>query len=95
VAIDYYNDALEKYEQLGAEEKIALSYCNLGVANIQLQRYDEAKEKLEKSLVIYQKLKHVDGMALVYKNLGWLYEQINDYDNAEKVYEACANCYKK
>ena len=44
---------------------------------------------------ISEKLKHVDGMALVYKNLGWLYEQINDYDNAEKVYEACANCYKK
>lgn len=60
---------------------------NLGNVYTELRKWDEAKEHIEKDILICKSIKHCQGQAKGYINLGELHARNQKYD------EAC-QCYK-
>ncbi|XP_071741146.1 protein TONSOKU-like [Rutidosis leptorrhynchoides] len=60
---------------------------NLGRVYTELRKWDEAKDHVEKDIVICKNIGHVQGEAKGYINLGELHYQLQKYEEASHCYE--------
>lgn len=100
VAIKYFMHALEGYEEIENDEKIALSYNHIGVLYHKDGEFEKAKENFQKALEIAEEVGLPLPIANYSNNLATLYRRFNDYDNALyyhnkalKLYQSIDNKY--
>ncbi|HUM05483.1 MAG TPA: tetratricopeptide repeat protein [Terriglobales bacterium] len=74
-AIDYYEAAFKK------SSGNAAMFNKMGICNLQLQRYKEARKSFERAIKIDRN--HADA----YNNLGVVYYEVHDYGRAIRRYE--------
>ncbi|MEO1052171.1 MAG: tetratricopeptide repeat protein [Bacteroidota bacterium] len=77
VALDYNFSLLDIIEKMpyGQEAKQARVYNNIANLYIDLQRYDEALDYLERSLEVKRKLGDERGIAIIYHNQGVVHKE--------------------
>jgi tetratricopeptide (TPR) repeat protein len=77
-ALDYYQAALKK---LPKGQAAAIVYNKMGIAQLQMTRYEEAKKSFEKSI------KYDKTYSKAYNNLGVVYYHNKKYGRAVKYYK--------
>ena len=83
----FYNKAKENYESLKNEQKLAISYINLGEIKRFENKYNEAIELFNKSIQISEKYTDSLLLAINYNNLASVYIETEDYNLALKNLE--------
>lgn len=81
-ALEYYFQALDKFEQLNHIE--GQSFCHQGIGNsfLELKQYEKAETYLRKSFEIKKRSGDTKGMVVSYKSLGELAASTNDFNSA-------------
>jgi len=97
-SLDYYDKALEVYQQIHDENhpKIAIANTNLGVVYRELKFYGDAVNSLETALAIWDKIyaQPHPSKAFVLSNLGQTYLKMNDMPAAEGYYNRALKMYR-
>lgn len=87
-ALDYFNEALEFYLQQAAtdgnQNGVAICYEQIGLLNIALGNFEEARKNIDSTLRIYTLENSKYGLSNVYKNLGIVEFSTKNYYEAEK-----------
>lgn len=87
-ALGYFREALEIYTHLseidGNQGGVAICYEQIGLLNITLGNFEEARANFELTMKIYTALQLKDGIANTNKNLGILEYSVGNYSEAEK-----------
>ncbi|MHC1776136.1 MAG: tetratricopeptide repeat protein [Lentimicrobium sp.] len=89
-----YSGALKRYMEASAlfskteekNEKLALSYTNLGNAYYTLGRFDKALDYLSQALKIHEKTGDSTGLSKSYNNIGNIFLSLKDYKVAAGYY---------
>ena len=85
-AESYYRKAIELMDTADLEGK-SNAYVNLGTLLVSIGKLDEAKEYLEKALLINKQIGDRNGERLSCERLGTIYESISQYDKAEDFFK--------
>lgn len=87
IAIDYYFNSMDLYEELKYPEAIA--YTNIDVGNIyfDLGKFDMAKEYYEKVISMANESKVVIAKAVALNNIGLLFKEKKEYKSALEKFE--------
>ena len=88
--IRYFEKGLEQsIKQYGGQSVMtAKCYTNIGIFNIELQKYDIALEYLEQALSIMQAIDNDNPQIItIYKSIGAVYMRTHVYDKAKKYLE--------
>ncbi len=98
-SLEYYDQALEVYQQLHEEThpKIAIANTNLGVIYRELEFYGDAINSLETARDIWNMVysQPHPSKALVLSNLGQTYLKMGDATAAEQFYNQSLNMYQE
>jgi len=86
VSIRSYQVALKNYELLNNERGMGITYNVIGIAYINMKRYDEAIKNFQKSIEKLTIINNTDGLASTYTNLASAYDNKKEYDKALKYY---------
>ncbi len=83
-----YIQALDYFENIGAEVAASKVYNNLGIVSIYLRDFDEALKYFEQSLGIKLQLNDKKGVAATYNNMGTVaYSYLNDSSLAVEYFK--------
>ncbi|MCS5490700.1 tetratricopeptide repeat-containing sensor histidine kinase [Algoriphagus limi] len=87
-AIDYFSKSLEisRNDPNALEANFVSSISNLGLANQELELYDQAIKYHLEALEIRERLKDPNGIAISSANLGICYRLMGEEERAEKYY---------
>ncbi|MBQ1698289.1 MAG: tetratricopeptide repeat protein [Bacteroidales bacterium] len=92
-AIDYFGDALNSYEEIGAEEKALRTKRSLAISYAMLKDNDTAKEYYEQLLQAYKERDDWEEAKMYYQRLNEVSIALKDYDAAlaynRELYNAC------
>ena len=83
----YFKDSLNLSEKTGNPWSIARAYLSIGVWDVYMEKYIEAKKFLEKSYKIFSELHSHEGVANVYLTMGTLYAYLGDSQRAKNYYD--------
>lgn len=97
-SLEYYDQALEVYQQLheATHPKIAIANTNLGVIYRELEFYGDAINSLETAKTIWEKVytQPHPSKAFVLSNLGQTYLKMGDATAAEQFYNQALRMYQ-
>jgi len=86
-ALEYFMEALEIYHHLaaldGSNNGMAICFEQIGLLNIELGNFDEARRNIDSSMRIYTLENSQYGISNVYKNLGIVEYSSGNYEDAE------------
>jgi len=94
-SLKYYFEALERSEELGNKEFIALITNNLGDTFIDLENYDQAEYHLNRSKEVSIAEEIKSNLVRVYLNLGNLYKNTARFDAAEESYNKVLEMHRR
>jgi tetratricopeptide (TPR) repeat protein len=81
-AIGCFEQARQLSEEHGFLVKVGVALENIGVADIELGEYDEARRNLEAALAVYQEIKATHGLPNVLVNLADVATETGDHHEA-------------
>jgi len=83
-AIEYFSNALDlaKADSDASETNYVKYISNLGLANQELELYDQAIKYHLEALAIRQRMEDANGMSISHGNLGICYRQLEEFDKA-------------
>ncbi len=98
-----YSGALKRYMEASAlfskteekNEKLALSYTNLGNVYYTLGRFDKALDYLSQALKIHEKTGDSTGLSKSYNNIGNVFLSLRDFKVASDYYHKAENINKR
>lgn len=82
IALDYYEQALQKARELGLKDEIAANLANIGQLKTLQGNYEEAIECMEEALAIDRELGDESIIAVDLNTLGRMYEGWGMYEKA-------------
>lgn len=85
-AIDYFQQSMHLFEQLGDSLRAARCLNNVGMIFYQLENNQEALKYHEKALSIRLSINDKSGMASSLNNIGIVYFELDNYDKAQEYY---------
>jgi CHAT domain-containing protein/Tfp pilus assembly protein PilF len=94
-AIEYYQQSLAIFKEIGDREGEALSLNNLGVAYRSLGQYPKAIEYYQQSLAIFKEIGDREGEARSLNNLGNAYDALGQYPKAIEFYQQSLAIFKE
>ena len=94
-AIDYYQQSLQIFEEIGERSGIAKSFNNLGSAYNFLGEYQEAINYHQQSLQIFEEIGERSGIAASLGNLGNAYRSLRDYEKAIDYYQQSLQMFEE
>lgn len=86
-ALQFFQQALEIYQEIGDRSGEADSQIVLGVVYQSLGQYEQAIEFYQQSLTIRRELNHHTGEADSLNSLGYVYELLGEYQKAIDFYQ--------
>ncbi|NJL13452.1 MAG: tetratricopeptide repeat protein [Microscillaceae bacterium] len=86
-AIEYFLNALKRYEALQQNKGIAETLNNVGLVYHSQGKFDQARNYYNRVLEIDRKTNDTEGQASTLNNIGDLYYQQNEYSQALSFYE--------
>ena len=95
LALNNLQRALTMFECEHDNFYIGEIYQHLGLVNMNLQKYKEAREYYEKVHELYKNQCETLSLTFVYCNLGHVCARLEDYDMAVKYYEEALENYEK
>ena len=84
---NYYDQALEVYEQINDSTRIANEYLNIGITYEMQGLHAIALDYYFKCLAIDEKLGDEAGIASDYMSIGLIFKRQNDFESAIRYYE--------
>jgi len=87
IVLDYYNEGLKIYEELGDKQGIATSLVNIGDVYIKQQKLQKAHEYSFKGLTIAQEIGYPANIRDAAKTLAQVFEQQNQGIKALEMYK--------
>jgi class 3 adenylate cyclase/predicted ATPase len=81
-AQNYYQSALNMYQQLNNQTGTTVTLNNLGVLTWEQKNYQEARKYYQEALTLYRQMGYRRGEGMVLGNLGILLMSYGDYANA-------------
>lgn len=93
--LNYSQKALDIAKKNNDQKAIANSYSNLGVVYLEIKKFDDALEVLDKSISVFSTLEPSSQQAFTYYNLGICYLEKNNYLMAERNFETSKSIYEK
>ncbi len=93
-ALPFYDQALEVAIIMDNKALIANGYNDLGAINLQLGKYQESLEWLQKSLVIHQQNDDQYRSALSLANIAEVYQLLDEYDQALSYYQQALDAHR-
>lgn len=94
-SIQYYEKAIEVYEEIHDEESIYLIYTRLGLVYFYLGQYENAVTYQQQAIEYYLSQKDKVNLAKTYHNLGMIYNDLKDVKKAITFYEKAMIFYKE
>ncbi|TAE66069.1 MAG: CHAT domain-containing protein [Oscillatoriales cyanobacterium] len=94
-ALQFWEQALTIYREIGDRDGEAGSLCNLGLAYNSLGKYDRAIEFHEQSLEISRQIRYRQGEAASLGNLGLAYDSLGQFQRAIEFYEQSREISRK
>jgi two-component system, NarL family, sensor kinase len=95
IALKYFSKAHEQYLKAGTTVKLARSYNNIGLANMELESYPDALENLKKSLTLkYKESFSRSDISNTLNNLGLVFEHLDMNDSAISYHLKCIDIRK-
>ncbi|MBL4657614.1 MAG: tetratricopeptide repeat protein, partial [Flavobacteriales bacterium] len=85
-AIEYYNQSIELYRELGNDEGVANNLNNLGAVSFYQGDYNQAIDYWYRALKIQEELGNIHGVANCLNNLGHVYRRQGDTEKAIELY---------
>ncbi len=86
-AMEYFQEALAVYQKQssidGIQNGVAICYEQIGLLNIELGNFEEARKNIDQTMKIYSASESKYGMSNVYKNLGIIEYSTGNYLQAE------------
>lgn len=93
-AINYLQEARDLNDHVGTYYKSGEIFMALGVCNMELNRYTEAKNNYERALKYFKLNENKESEAGTYTNLGILFLYQKDYDLAELHLKTAIEIYE-
>ncbi len=90
-----YLEAEKICEEIGDEEQLAAVENDLAALYYDLQKYADAKVKIEEALEIRRKLRKDEELAESLVSAAEIYVKLGDFDEAEKCYREAEEIYRK
>ncbi|MDA1847842.1 tetratricopeptide repeat protein [Bacillus cereus] len=92
-AINFLEEAIEQNEQTRTHYKAGEIYMALGICNMELQRFDQAKKANEKALKFFKLNENKLYEAGTYTNLGILSSYKKEFHQAQLSFKTALNLY--
>ncbi|MGB5982140.1 MAG: tetratricopeptide repeat protein [Nonlabens sp.] len=81
-AIKFFEDAIEGFEKLNLDGRIATSYTKMGTVLLKQQNYKDAKQYFLNALTIHSKNDFIYGISEVHNRLALLFLESNEKEQA-------------
>ncbi|MEM9817582.1 MAG: CHAT domain-containing protein [Cyanobacteria bacterium P01_D01_bin.6] len=94
-AIDYFEQSLAIFPNLGDRQSEVLALNNLGSAHRFLDEYERAIDYYSQALILAREIGDRRSEALPLSNLGDVYASFGDYDRAIESYEQALSIYRE
>jgi LuxR family transcriptional regulator, maltose regulon positive regulatory protein len=94
-AVEYEEDALRRYGQLGEKQSMVRVLLDLGASYRALGNYHAARKMYEQALAELHKENNIRLQSSGYNNLGVLYHYQGEYEQAVRAFEAGMECARQ
>lgn len=81
-AFQYFEDANLLFEQVGAKDRMAMTFSKIGTAYVEQRAFDKAHQYYEQALALHQSQNFLYGIAEVNSRLGMLFLEKGDLDES-------------
>lgn len=95
LAINHYQNALEKAEELGDKKLIAPILKNIGILYVSWKNFEKAIHYYNKAEILAEELGDNELVADCQNNKGIVYEQREEYEKAIRAYKNALNVYSE
>lgn len=95
LAIKYHRESIKLSKEIGDEESVATSYCNIGFAYEDLGDLAQAIDYYHRALKIFRTFNDDASISIVLNNIGYTFQSQKNYEKALKYYFESLNHYKK
>jgi len=93
-ARDLYNDAHQRYLQLGNQERLARSYSHYGTLYLRINDFSRALEFFFEANKIFKRLGDKEGIASVKNSTGAIYFELEEYERCLEYFLEAEQMYK-
>ncbi|MCY8235352.1 helix-turn-helix domain-containing protein [Priestia endophytica] len=93
-AINFLQEASDLNDNMGTYYKSGEIFMAMGICNMQLKRYKEAKKAYERALKFFKLSENKHHEAGTYTNLGILFSYQEEYNQADLYLRTAINIYK-
>ncbi|MBX3042160.1 MAG: SpoIIE family protein phosphatase [Candidatus Kapabacteria bacterium] len=83
-AIEYFQESMSIYEEIGDNEKIADNFTNIGTIYGKKSEYSNALDNFHEALKIYEKTGNKLGIAKNFANIGNIYQSLIDSKSQQR-----------
>jgi CHAT domain-containing protein/Flp pilus assembly protein TadD len=94
-AIEYYNKAIELFQEKDCLNYIGCCYHNLATNHLESRKYDEAIDNYRMAKQTYEKAKNVEYAAIAQMGVAETYRELENYDEAIKIYSQVKETFGK
>lgn len=95
VSIQYYEKAMEIYDEIHEEDNVHLIYTRLGLVYYYLGQYENAIDYQQQAIEYYLNQKDKTNLGKTYHNLGLIYNELKDPEKAVNFYEKAMVFYEE
>ena len=93
-AIEYYNEALKLYKEVGIKHFIGGCYLNMGALYLEIPDYEKSLDSHQKALEVFTSIHDLEAESSCYFNISEIYEGLHEnikaleyIDKAQKIFE--------
>jgi tetratricopeptide (TPR) repeat protein len=81
-----YEEAISRYERIGAAKDVAVDKANLATIRILQERYDQALMASGDAREIFERLNDPRSLATSWHHIGIIYKHLGQFEHAEQAY---------